>query len=233
MKKQYFEKWDVTLVVDGHLGGYVVGGSAETYYPALWNWFRRNYRSVLDIGCGEGQSLKYFHDRGMRARGLEGSSQAHVDSPVASLMVQHDFTAGPYKTRETFDLVWCCEFVEHVEERFSDNFLETFALAKTVAMTHAVPGQEGHHHVNCQPAIYWINRMQSAGWTYQEKLSLFTRRLAGHGFYHGSGLVFTRESRLWTPSFIDRAYLQALEGKRFLQQLLSKRRKPKKQEPRE
>ncbi len=36
------------------------------------------------------------------------------------------------------DLIWCCEFVEHVEEARKDNFLAVFKRGRVVAMTHAL-----------------------------------------------------------------------------------------------
>jgi len=30
-------------------------------------------------------------------------------------------------------------------------------------MTHALPGQPGHHHVNCMPIEYWCGVMEAIG----------------------------------------------------------------------
>ena len=35
-------------------------------------------------------------------------------------------------------------------------------------MTHALPGQPGHHHVNCQPIEYWVAVMQAFGFETDE-----------------------------------------------------------------
>ena len=43
------------------------------------------------------------------------------------------------------------------------NFIETFKKAKYVIFTHAVPGQAGHHHVNCQNTDYWVGVMNAHG----------------------------------------------------------------------
>jgi hypothetical protein len=45
------------------------------------------------------------------------------------------------------------------------NFLETFKHCKYVAMTHALPGQPGHHHVNCMNAEYWFGAMEAIGFS--------------------------------------------------------------------
>jgi len=59
--------------------------------------------------------------------------------------IQHDLTKGAVFAR--VDLVLCQEVVEHIEEKYLENLLDSFATGKYVLMTHAVPGQGGHHHV--------------------------------------------------------------------------------------
>ena len=72
---------------------------------------------------------------------------------------------------------WCCEFVEHVEEKYVHNFMKTFNECSLVAMTHGVPGQPGHHHVNCQTPEYWIKHFKEYGFNYLEDYSISLRKL--------------------------------------------------------
>ncbi len=180
---------------EGHLGGYVFGGDRRTYYPRLWDWMvdELGVRTVLDVGCAEGRSTAYFKGRGCRVLGIEGSGTAIADSPVASDIVRHDFVEGPYVPDRDYDMVWSCEFVEHVEEAHERNFLETFRRAgRYVFMTHALPGQPGWHHVNCQKPGYWIGRLAGIGFTYDHDLTMKARKVAGNGYFASTGLVFTR-----------------------------------------
>src|SRR4051794_28051900 len=70
---------------------------------------------MLNVGCGEGRAVSFFHRLGVIAHGIEGLRL---------------------------------------------NVRRALANAAVVAMTHAVPGQAGHHHVDCQPPGYWIERMR-------------------------------------------------------------------------
>jgi len=151
-----------------HLGGYWQGGDPNTHCPELWTTVVREYviKSAIDVGCGEGYSTRFLSDLGVDVLGIEGGKQAIKNSPVAHLIVRHDYTKGAYIPRAGVDLIWCCEFVEHVEERFLGNFLATFAAGRFCLMTHAFPGQEGFHHVNCQPSEYWIEKLASIGFTH-------------------------------------------------------------------
>lgn len=184
----------------GHLGGYVVGGpDARTICKELWSFFLTELgcNSALDIGCGLGYTVEMWRLLGFRrVRGIDGSAEAIKGKEDLLL---HDYTKGPL-TSNPFDLVWSAEFVEHVEEQYMPNFMETIASAAPyyLAMTHAVPGQAGHHHVNCQPSSYWIEAVQQhAGMRYCKHLTKLCRELAmakiGEGyFFYQTGLVFCR-----------------------------------------
>jgi hypothetical protein len=165
-----------------HLGGYIVNltnyGDPNTYATEIWDWMiENNIKSVLDVGCGEGHSTKYFLDKGIYCIGVEGGENAVNNSPVKNSIILHDYTTSPYKPNKIFDAIWCCEFVEHVEETYMENFLKTFDCCEKIFMTHAVPGQEGYHHVNCQNSRYWIDVIENRGFKYDEKLSLELRKI--------------------------------------------------------
>lgn len=185
----------MNFVERGHLGGYIPGGDEATYYPVLWEVMHSTYgvQSVLDVGCGDGVAVDYFLSLGCNAVGIEGVPQDH------ELIAQHDYTEGPFLhgSKVEYDLVWSCEFVEHVEEKFVPNFLESFAKGKIVLMTHASPGQEGYHHVNCQSPRYWIEKMRGIDFTLDTDLTFKTRTLAESNrspwnHYVRSGLAFRR-----------------------------------------
>lgn len=181
----------MTYVVDlahPHLGGYHEGGDPLSWYPDLWRHLVQveGVRSVLDVGCGEGQALGFFRKLGCRVVGVDGIPQGDPD------IHEHDYTLGPADHLGDFDLCWSCEFVEHVEERFMGNYLATFRCARLVLMSHAVPGQGGYHHVNCRTDEYWLGVMAAIGFDHDHELTLLTRRLASNGYYAWSGLAFQK-----------------------------------------
>jgi SAM-dependent methyltransferase len=204
------------MVKDGHLGGYVHGGDPGTWCPALWQWAMQTFqvRSVLDVGCGEGHSTRYFLEHGCEILGVEGCPQAIANTAIPGHVAGHDFTHGPFLPPQSFDLVWSCEFLEHVESQYEDNILQTFAHAgKAILVTHAFPGQtDGHHHVNCRPSSYWIRRIESLGFRCDVALT-FQARTATLQDYHSfnhfarSGLVFMRDAAPRRTGF--GAWLQA------------------------
>jgi Methyltransferase domain len=180
---------------ESHLGGYFVGGDNETYATEVWDWMiNNNIKSVMDIGCGEGYSTKYFYDHGCEVLGIEGGINAIKNSPIKDNIVLHDYTKSSFVPNKRYDAVWCCEFVEHVKEEYVPNFLETFKYADSILMTHAVPGQTGYHHVNCQKPEYWIEKLKNIGFKYDEKLSLFLRELTNKIHVKNRLLLFKKTS---------------------------------------
>jgi SAM-dependent methyltransferase len=160
----------------------------------LWRWAveRLRVRSVLDVGCGEAHAAAFFWELGCEVCAVDGSNQARRDSRVPDAHVVHDFTTGPWKPGRAFDLAWSCEFVEHVESQYEDNFLAAFEAARYVMMTHAAPGQPGWRHVNCQPAAYWAYRLRQHGFACNSALTEESKKLSEGCHYRERGLLFER-----------------------------------------
>jgi len=198
---------------EGHLGGYIKSSSTPaisglniehgdpvTYSPELWQWCidELDVNSVLDVGCGEGHAALYFQNNGCHVQGVDGSREAFLCSKIQRNHVTIDYSLGTYQPHnfdppETFDLVWCSEFVEHVEERFSDNFLKTFQAAnKYLLITYAKPGQPGWHHVNCQTKDYWISKIEPYGFRYDQELTQRCKEKSDKTYFGSQGLAFIR-----------------------------------------
>ena len=112
-------------------------------------------------------------------------------------IMAHDFCQEPYVpiVGTEPDLIWSCEFVEHVEEQYVPNFLSTFSFAKkAILMTYATPGQRGYHHVNCQPQEYWIEQLASVDFRFDEDLTKEARSQGKERtHFTRKGLVFVPE----------------------------------------
>lgn len=120
-------------------------------------------KSMLDIGCGPGGMVDLAIKKGIYAHGIDGDYTLNLNKDFFTV---HDYTISPLVLPRNFDLIWCCEFVEHVEEKFMQNYLETFKLGKYILLTYNEG--PGYHHVNCKPEIYWITNIEKYGFVYDK-----------------------------------------------------------------
>ncbi|EHF3794270.1 class I SAM-dependent methyltransferase, partial [Salmonella enterica subsp. enterica serovar Poona] len=193
---------DIQMMINGtndeqHLGGNIAEGDPRTYAPSVWNYIIKRFavKSVLDIGSGMGFAANYFHNAGVQTLAVEGLRFNVTNSVFPAL--HQDITKGPVFCK--VDFVHCQEVVEHIEEAFLDNVLSSLSCGKFILITHAIPGQGGHHHVNEQHAEYWINHLKRYSCELLEEDTMRIRRLAtndGAVFLAQNGLMFANRSRL-------------------------------------
>jgi cyclopropane fatty-acyl-phospholipid synthase-like methyltransferase len=180
-----------TSSVYGELPGHLGGSEGETHIDSGALKFimgAAGISSMVDVGCGPGGMVEYARSIGLRAEGIDGDWTVPRNIKVHL----HDFTTGTVDLKEVFDLCWCVEFVEHVEEQYMMNYIKVFQQCRFVMMTHAFPGQGGHHHVNEQPTEYWIDRMTKAGFIFEPQMTDQIRKVSTmkQGFIRTHGLFF-------------------------------------------
>jgi hypothetical protein len=61
-------------------------------------------------------------------------------------------------------------------------------------LTYVPPGQPGWHHVNCQPAEYWIEKMRAIEFRFDAELARLSTACVEPGHYRDKGLFFVRET---------------------------------------
>ena len=158
----------MTIEDKPHVGGFWHDSDPATYFPVLWEHVVKEYgiKTVIDVGCGAGWSSLFFKNLGCEVVAIDGSLVAQNVNKVPECFVFNDYELGSAPIQGEFDLCWSCEFVEHVYEKYSDNFLKDFQRARYLLITYARIGQGGHHHVNENTQEYWINRLNDYGFDF-------------------------------------------------------------------
>lgn len=177
-----------------HLGGHKFVSHIDINLLKYFNEFL-GCKSMLDIGCGLGGMVYEAKKIGFtNVLGIDGDYRLKREDP--NLFLLHDFTKGPCDLNQVFDLGYSCEFVEHVEEKYIKNFLDVFTKCKYIILTFAPPNTPGYHHVNCQPAEYWISKLTEYNFIYDETMTQDVRKLSSmkKNFVRNNGLCFKNKS---------------------------------------
>lgn len=176
-----------------HVGGNIWQGDPLTYASAVWRYMidRFAVQSVLDIGSGRGHAAHWFYKAGCKVVAID-AAYVNVQNAIYPT-VHHDLTFSALSC--PVDLVHCQEVAEHIAPEHVDKLLATMANGDVILMSHAEPGQTGYHHVNLQPAQYWIDAVCGRGYRF---LDIDTARVRAYAEAQGaehlarSGLVFAR-----------------------------------------
>ena len=178
-----------------HLGGNLDHGDPFTFSPSAWDYLLKRFsvRSALDLGSGTGHAAHYFSKSGVNCIAVDGLEENILSAIYPTIRVDLTKTSVFCKV----DLVHCQEVVEHIEEIYVNNIVNSFKSGSIVCMTHAFPGQGGHHHVNEQPTQYWIDLLTNNNFSLLMEDTKRIREFAkqdGATYLARSGLVFANNN---------------------------------------
>lgn len=89
----------------------------------------REIKSVIDLGCGVGTWLSFFHERGGHVLGVDGD---YVNRDLLLIprdsFIPMDLTSdGLERLEGRFDLAMSLEVAEHLPDSASDSFIKNYA----------------------------------------------------------------------------------------------------------
>jgi SAM-dependent methyltransferase len=138
--------------------------SAKNIIPIIQDWF--NPASVLDVGCGNGSWLKAWMEEGLTdILGVDGNyvNQQELLIPVDKF-VPHNLEE-PLDLNRRFDIVFCLEVGEHLDEKFSTGLIQSLTRhSDTIIFSAAIPGQGGDRHINEKEPAFWQKIFNEAGY---------------------------------------------------------------------
>ena len=166
-----------------------------------------NLKSVLDVGCANGQMVHTMNELGLKAYGIDGDFIAVKflsNKNIRKNLNVHDYKNGNSKLRFSVDLIWSIEFLEHVEEKYLHYILQDFQkFARYVVISTPPPNSPGYHHVNCQTSKYWLEKFQIYGFNFLSDLTNQARtvsKMSDRGnfvnYFNKYGLVFKNNQKV-------------------------------------
>jgi SAM-dependent methyltransferase len=81
---------DLTMVNEGHVGGFIIEKDPATYTPHLWEYLCKKFdlKTVLDVGCGMGHAIEEFNKHCDEVVGVDGSKYA-VENSLFMIFAGH------------------------------------------------------------------------------------------------------------------------------------------------
>ncbi len=181
-------------ILADHLGGHL--NKVHTDIGTL-KYLQEVYsiKTMIDVGCGPGWQIREALQLGIDAYGIDGDYTIEWPDDINDRVYLFDFQDGFPDIPFEFDLAWSVEFLEHVEEKYMDNYMDLFQTCKYVVCTHATPGMPGHHHVNLQYADYWIEKFDDYGFDFEQQTTKEIRQVSTmvKPFMQTSGMFFVRK----------------------------------------
>jgi len=122
------------------------------------------FKTVLDVGCGPGWSVLEFLVRGKRAQGVEPckylfTQELRVPAGIG-IVKEGQITLIPFPA-ETFDLVFCTDVLEHVQEKDVNKAIsELIRVSKkyvfcSICSAEAQMFPKLKLHQTVRPRIWW------------------------------------------------------------------------------
>ncbi|MCL1939036.1 MAG: methyltransferase domain-containing protein [Desulfovibrionaceae bacterium] len=170
--------------------------SAQIVLPLLLDLTGERHR-VVDLGCGVGSWLSFFHERGAAILGVDGEYVPRDQLMIPEqFFLSADLSTGDYSAIEgMFDLAISLEVAEHLPEAVADAFIEKLcALSDTILFSAAIPLQRGRNHINCQWQGHWHEKFSANGFVGIDSLRRRTWYLDGiSNHYKTNMLLYIRK----------------------------------------
>ena len=111
-------------------------------------------KSVLDVGCGEGKTVKLLRDMGIDAYGIDTGEMGKYDKEHC---IYGDARYIPFKDKR-FDIVVSNDFFEHiVEEEIDQVYNEMKRVGKKVIARISL--KEKDNHFTVKPISWWKEKL--------------------------------------------------------------------------
>lgn len=178
--------WNQQEADTGHIFSYKLAKWIAGYFP--------KDEPVFDLGCGKGTYLSYLNDVGFSdLTGVEGTALSdfeHSNIKVKDL-------ARPVNLGKQGNVI-CLEVAEHIPAQFEadviDNMVRHIGEGQRLVMSWAIPGQDGHGHVNCRDNIWVVDQFYRRGLRLQLEETMQARAITENhcSWFKNTILVFRR-----------------------------------------
>ncbi len=141
--------------------------------------------------------VDFLHSKNLKSIGIEGDSKAIEKSKNKHLIKNMDFTKDKYISDIKYDLGYSVEFLEHVDEKYIENYINAFKNCKYIVITAAPPKWPGHHHVNCKEHKYWLKLFNKHNFYLDSYITKICREKSTMNIERGNNKTFFKHRALF------------------------------------
>jgi SAM-dependent methyltransferase len=134
-----------------------------------------NPESVIDFGCGSGDILFPFEEKGIEVLGIDGSSANRNHSKIKKENFLLFDIRNKYKCKKKYDLCLCLEVAEHLEEKYSNILISNLAQSSSIIVFTVEP-LEGVGHINLKPYEWWIKKFEEVNFNFDRNLTDYLKQ---------------------------------------------------------
>jgi cyclopropane fatty-acyl-phospholipid synthase-like methyltransferase len=157
---------------------------------AVIHLIKDRLKTIIDIGCGNGEYTRIFLKNGFACIGLDGSPLTpELSNNLCKIM---DFSESVDIGK--FDLVFCLEVGEHIPSEYEQTFIDNICRASKndIILSWAVEGQGGTGHVNERNNDYVIKEMSIRGFEIDNESTNFLRKQCKIPWFKGTIMYFKK-----------------------------------------
>ncbi len=166
--------------------------------------------SFIDIGCGDGLwSRKMLEKCDNKIKGyaidLPGVRPKELQQVASDIQfIELNLNSNPYIPERQFDLAFCTEVLEHLEEHAALLLLNSIAAnCDLLVFSAAVPGQGGTGHINEHPQEYWDSQLQKRGFRPFDVIRPAIIELEVPSYYKNNLILYVQLQRFTGQKFLE------------------------------
>jgi cyclopropane fatty-acyl-phospholipid synthase-like methyltransferase len=147
--------------------------------------------TIVDLGCGLGDYVKFFCDSGLACDGFDGNPNTPELTEGKCKVLD---LSTPIRFKERYDWVLSLEVGEHLPKKYEDIFIKNLHHNNKcgVVLSWATKGQTGHGHFNEQGNKYIKNRFSELGYINDIGCENQLRRCASLPWFKNTIMVFRK-----------------------------------------
>ena len=151
---------------------------------------RKNIKTLVDLGCGDGSYSKHFIENGIYCELYDGNPNTEEITGIGKVL-----DLSQKIELDKFDCVLSLEVGEHIPKMYEQVFLDNITnhSKELIILSWAVPNQGGDGHFNERENRYIVNEIEKRNFKIDREETVFLRKNSNLDWFKYTVMVFGLE----------------------------------------